>query len=205
MVLHDIGEIQRERHQFAQARLSAQRSIDTLENLLRGHPGNAEYRNALSRSLDDFGLTAAELGQSDEAVKALRRHHDLCEQTAREQPRVVQYQNDLISSDIDFGATLRKVGRGAEAVTVYREAAKFLAGLTEPSADRLYDMACATPNCGPWPNRPVRDSPPRTVRPRATRPWRPCARMAAGYKDAAHIKQDKDLDSVRTAATTSKS
>jgi tetratricopeptide (TPR) repeat protein len=198
MVLHDIGAIQRERRQFAQARLSAQRSIDTLENLLRAHPGNAEYRNALSRSLDDFGLIAAELGQPDEAVKALRRAHDLCEQTAREHPRVLQYQNDLISNDIDFGATLRKVGRGAEAVTVYREAAKFLAGLPEPSADRLYDLACCHAQL-----RALTDSAGSGLSPKdgAAEGDQAVAALrravAAGYKDAAHMKQDKDLDSLR--------
>jgi serine/threonine protein kinase/tetratricopeptide (TPR) repeat protein len=198
MVLHDIGEIQRERRQFAQASVSAQHSIDTLENLLKAHPRNAEYRNALARSEEDSGLTAAELGKSDDAVKALRRAHDLCEQTAREQPRVVQYQNDLISTDIDLGATLRKLGRGADAVAVYRGAAKFLAGLPEPSADRLYDLACCHAQLLALANSAGSGLSPKDAPAEGASAVAALRRaVAAGYKDAAHIKQDKDLDSLR--------
>jgi tetratricopeptide (TPR) repeat protein len=146
------------------------------------------------RSMYGLASSYQALGRHAEALKL----HE--EELARRQTRLGPDHPDTLLSRLGVASNLVQLGRGAEAVTDCRRAAETWEKLGRPDADSLYTAACFRAVIAAA-LRAADASPAAAKEAEADRAmtWLERA-VAAGYRDAANMAVDHDLDALRHRA-----
>ena len=109
-------------------------------------------------------------------------------------PGIPEYLGDMADTREDRAKLFARIGRLAEAETSLRAALEIRETLPVASPVDLYNLACAYANFDKTIGRPA--SGPGSLADRAMAALRRA--VEAGFTDAAHIRADHDLDSLRS-------
>jgi tetratricopeptide (TPR) repeat protein len=173
------------------------RAAALLQPLADAQPAVRAYQMNLAESHAASGNTLLALGRPAEALPEFEQASRLFRQWGDAHP-VDRSRVALADVVRNRGITLANLGRPAEAVTAYRESIKLLAGVAKPRPGNVYDTACChallhaaaadkASGLSSADARAEADHAVATLR-RA---------IAAGYRNAAHMRKDTDLDSLR--------
>ncbi len=123
--LHELGLVQYELEQPAEAEKSYKRALDLLTELDRDHPGNTNYRLLIATSNTSLGVAHNALSRSANAVSALQRAIDFYEKLAGEHcdigPTQI-YRSDVALRHYQLGVAQRTSGKLADAEASFRTA-----------------------------------------------------------------------------------
>jgi hypothetical protein len=172
-------------------------AIKEYERLAGEQPQVSDYRTGLAGSLGNLAMLRNKAKEWREARKLLERaapHHAAALKAA---PRNVIYRRFFRNNLTALLESLLALGDHAAAAQAAR---KLTALAFEPSGD-TYDAACAFARCGPLALKDA--SLPESKRQELARSYADEAMallrqaVARGWKDAAHMQQDPDLNPLR--------
>jgi tetratricopeptide (TPR) repeat protein len=158
------------------------------------HPG--QWREYLAYVLTRVGAALVSLGKLAEALPEFDRAVQLYRKL--EDARPGQWIDKLVDAHRSRGIALRKLGRPAEAVAAYRESLRLLEGLSKPEPVNVYDAACCHALLHAVANDKGSGLSSADGQDEADRAVATLRRaITAGYNEAAHMRKDTDLDSLR--------
>src|SRR5262249_32187398 len=117
-------------------------------------------------------------------------------------PEGAEYLRLLSRQLARLGQTWRKLGQPAEALSAYQEARAILEKLAPPTADDLYELACAGGACGLLAAHGKTELTPREQEQRA-RDGKAAVEalskaVAAGFRDVDRVRRDPELEDLRS-------
>jgi serine/threonine protein kinase/tetratricopeptide (TPR) repeat protein len=127
------------------------RAVAILESVAAAHPASAEYRCALSTTLNNLGNVLEDASRWDEAEHVLRRALQLHESLAAGSPRNREYRRQLAIRLNNLGAVLISRGARDEGQAAWRRALAIREGLLNGAPDDpnlKRDLAVSHANLG---------------------------------------------------------
>jgi tetratricopeptide (TPR) repeat protein len=180
-----------------QARAAYEKPLKIFAQLSREHPEVPAYQQSLARTYGNLGLINANIRQAAQAREALEKALALFTQLARDHPDMPEYREDETYARKELAGTLLDLGDHAGAAGAAGELARVA---SDPVGD-AYKAAGFFARCVPLAEKDgklpevKRQELARSYGDRALEALRQA--VAKGYKDAAHMQKDKDLDPLR--------
>ncbi len=200
---NNLGVLLRGLGKRVEAESEYKKALAIFEKLAAECPAVPAYRQYLGASHYNLGNLLAELGKRAEAEGEYRKALAIREKLAVVFPAVPDYHQDLAASHSNLGVLLGGLGRRAEAESEFRKAlaireklaADFPAVLEyrEEVISTSYNFACL---CAITSGKEAGKK--QEYADRAVEMLQKAVK--AGYKDAAHMAADKDLDLLRERA-----
>jgi hypothetical protein len=190
---HSLGIVLYAQPKLAEAVEQHRQEVAIWEKLAADFPAVPEYREGLARAHHMLGISLAAQGEWAEAVEQYRQEEAILEKLAADFPAVPEYRIDLGKSYVSRAKTKLWAGQVAEAVA---EVAELTApganetGLANWNANQLYSFACV---CAVASDKLADKK--AEYADRAMELLQKAVK--AGYKDAAHMIKDTDLDPLR--------
>jgi eukaryotic-like serine/threonine-protein kinase len=179
-------------------------SLVHYQKLANDHPSQPKFRHQLAGCHFSLGLVLAATNRPKEAQEACREAIALLRKLVADFPSSVLYRSDLAGVLEEFGELLSKTGHGPEERAAYEEGATVLEHLVKDfptNAKRPFNAACLLCRCVTLAEKDAqlaeteRKELAQSYADRAMEMLRQA--VARGYKDAAHMKKDTDLDPLR--------
>jgi serine/threonine-protein kinase len=198
----NVGDARRRDKKADAALKSYQDGLAIREPLANANPAVTEYQNDLARSYFTLGQLQAERGQSDAAAQAYQRAIERQRLVIAVAPEGAEYLRLLGRQLARLGRTQRKLEQPAEALGAYQESRAILEKLARPTADDLYELACARAACGLLAAHGKTELTPREQEQRA-RDGKAAAlalskAVAAGFRDVDRARKDPELEDLRS-------
>jgi len=115
--LTELGMVFFESGEPGPAESAFRKNLQTARDLVRDHPGNREYQQALAEALVTLGTLAYDLqGRPDEALKLWEQGIELQEKLVATSPRSAPEWSALVHWHIRVAASLRETGQAKAAV-----------------------------------------------------------------------------------------
>jgi eukaryotic-like serine/threonine-protein kinase len=191
---HSLGLMYRRTHRPEKSETEFRSALAIQEAMARDYPGVPMARCSLANTYRSLGNLKVDTARLDDAEAAYRRALEIQEKLNGEFPGIPEYLGDMADTREDRAKLFARIGRLAEAETSLRAALEIRETLPVASPVDLYNLACAYANFDKTIGRPV--SGPGSQADRAMAALRRA--VEAGFTDAAHIRADHDLDSLRS-------
>ena len=199
---HSIGSIHRRAGRIAKAKAAYQSALTIQEALAREYPGVPVVRCWLANTYRSLGNVELDAALLDNAEAAYRRALTLLEELNREFPRVTEYLGDLANTRLDLVRLYAGTGRRGEAESALRSALEIREALPVTSPEDLYTEARAHARFDATFGREPAGARPGVPDGRGDHADRAMAALRraldAGFSDAAQLRADHDLDSLRS-------
>jgi serine/threonine-protein kinase len=192
-----VGQVFLQTGKLAEALAAFEQARAIRQKLADANPAVTQYQTDLGWSENYVGRLLSKTGQADEALAAYERARVIQQKLADADPTRAEYQVALASTLSGLGIIQRRRGRAAEAAASFRRAVAAMEQLPSPGPAELYNLACyqalqagaAAEGSGltAAEARAAADGAMATLR-RA---------VAAGFRNAAHLRADTDLDALR--------
>jgi tetratricopeptide (TPR) repeat protein len=198
--LHNLAGTLADTGGKTEAQKTYRRAITIFEGLVAEFPQNRYYQSQFGRVLNGLAVLLRDRNDLDEAAEFLKRaiHH---QQIARELNRKkLEYSQYLMSHYIDLAEVRLHQGDHAAAAKIAEQLTLLLPDRPEGN----YNAACLFSRCVPLAEKDTRlaESQRRNLAESYGNTAMDRLRTAVnkGYKDVAHLKEDKDLDPMRSRA-----
>jgi tetratricopeptide (TPR) repeat protein len=192
----NLGDVLKKMGRSEEALQAYQKASTILQPLADAHPTAVTFQANLARSHAAAGSVLVVLGRPGDAAPELDKAMLLYRKLAK--PDTTWWRPELADALRNRGIALQKLGRPGEAVAAYREATGLLEKLAKPEPYDVYGQArCHALIHG---MAPEKGSGLTAVDTHAAGELAMTAlrrAIAAGYRDAANLRQDADLDSLR--------
>ena len=163
------------------------------------HPGDVSFQSQLAVAYDAVADFCSATDKPSEALPWSDQALAMRRKMAEADPSQRAYRSMLADRIRRRGIVLQKCGRPADAVSAFRDAITTLQGLAIPSYSDLYNIACnqsllsgvaadAGSSLTAADTRAGADEAMKSLR----------QAVAAGFREAAHMRVDSDLDPIRT-------
>jgi serine/threonine protein kinase len=196
--LNNLGSVLMDTNRQGEAEAPFQKALSLGRRLVLDYPDVPVYRQDLSWRLEALGDLFTATGRSAQAMTHHLEALSLRSRLAADFPAVLGYQGDLERSRRSIRKTLlvqlHQFAKAKDAAGC-RRTAEMLEKLNWSDAVSLYDAACLRAVTASVLRAAGRSAEADTEADRATA-WLKQA-VAAGYKDAAHVGTDRDLDALR--------
>jgi serine/threonine-protein kinase len=203
-VNYDLASIYHRAGRRAEAEPPYRRARALREKLVAERPEVSVYRSELAKYETGLGTLLVESGRAREAEPMLKRAEENLERLIREDPKVAEYREPLAAALGGLGKLYRESGRTAEAMRAFRRAREVLEKSPPLGGAGLYHLAGVQAQCAALRTaageRPTEDEEAgrRGALDRAMDTLRRA--VAAGFQDADRLRQDTNLDPLRSRA-----
>jgi tetratricopeptide (TPR) repeat protein len=175
---------------------SYRKAAQILQPLSGAHPVTVHYRRNLAISHTGMATTLAALGRPGQALAEFDQALLLARKL--DDDPSTHYQSSLAYVLGNRGLALQKLGRPGEAVAAYRELIAYLEKRAQPQPADVYNLACSyalISGIAGEKGSGLTTADADAAGEKAVATLRRA--IAAGYRDAAHMRKDTDLDSLR--------
>jgi tetratricopeptide (TPR) repeat protein len=181
--------------------------VQCAQNAIDANPTVTGYRNNQAFFFKNLGIHLGQLGRHKEALDAFWKSVGLLRPLADADPTDVMYRRNLVASYAGVASALVSMGKAEEevleydkAARLYRESITILQELEKPTATGhdLYNLACGYAVLHGLARKKVSDQISAEAEAAGEQAVAMLRRaIAAGFRDAAHMRKDTDLDSMR--------
>jgi serine/threonine-protein kinase len=197
-----VGDAENPDKQADGALTSYHDALAIRERLANANPAVTEYQNDLAHSYFTLGQLQAERGQSAEAAQAYQRAIERQRLVIAVAPEGAEYLRLLGRQLARLGRAQRELGQPAAALRAYQEARAILEKLAPPTADDLYELACARAACGVLAAHGKKELTPKEQEQRARDGKAAVAALskavATGFRDVDRVRKDPELEDLRS-------
>jgi tetratricopeptide (TPR) repeat protein len=194
----NLGVMRMQTGNAKEALQSFEQARTVFKKLMDANPAVGDFQANLAYSHNVIGDLLARAGRWDDAVASYREALALRQKLAAANPTTTQFRYDLASSLARVGLMHRRAARPADAATSFREAIAILEGLPTRTRDNYYNLACyyaLLAGVAAEPGAEMSAAEGQTAAEQAMAALRQA--VAAGWRNAAHMKIDTDLDALR--------
>jgi serine/threonine-protein kinase len=194
---NSVGWLLMQANQPKDALAAFGKARDIQQKLVDANPAVTDFQAELAYSHNNIGRLLAATGQPEEALRAYEKARVIQQKLVDANPTVTDFHRGLAATLSRLGILQQRAGRPAEAVASFRRAVALLEQLPSAGFQELYSLACyqallagaAVEGSGLTPDegRAAADAAMATLG-RA---------VAAGFRMAAHLRADTDLDALR--------
>ncbi len=163
------------------------------------HPENHGYRQDLVAADIDLGDAYAAMGHLAEASSSFDAALAIHRKMVEADPSTPSFRSEMAATFRRRGIAMQKCGRPADAASDFRQAITLYQGLTKPTPGDYYNIACyqsllsgVAAEAGSGPSAADGQA---TASEAITTLHRA---VAAGWRDAAWMRSDPDLDPIRS-------
>jgi serine/threonine protein kinase len=183
---HNLGDLLKDLGKRSEAQEEYRKALVIREKLAADIASVPDYRSNLAETYRNLGLLFADLGNRSEAEQALQRAISIWAQLVTDVPTDPYYRLALVTSRTNQALWRVKAGQVTEAVAELAELAK----LPNLDWENWYNFACCYALASGKSAQKKQEYADRAMEllNRA---------VQAGYKDAAQMKQDAELESLR--------
>jgi tetratricopeptide (TPR) repeat protein len=145
-----LGESLRDTGSIAESEEAYDHALATQKELVKG-TDNRDYRQELSRTLNNRGILFMDTNRADEARNSLDEARGMLYQLTRDYPDHIAYQQELARTNINLGNLFNRTGRTQDAELAYQRASQLLTTVVEREPDvhdYRYKLAVCLVNFG---------------------------------------------------------
>jgi serine/threonine protein kinase len=195
--LLDLAMAQGEAGLTEDMRRSWRRAAELCDAVTQAKPDDLGFRTKLASRAQKYGKLVLEQGRPEEAREAVQKAVELqqfvCAKTPQSAPDLRLLAGHHVAlTDVQVAAR-----KSTEALDSLRAARETLEKVPQPSAADYYQLACV---CGRSSALLEKERPEQARQQADQAVERLTQALRAGYKDAKHIKEDKDLAPLRSRA-----
>jgi serine/threonine-protein kinase len=168
------------------------------ERMAREHPDVPQYRHDLADGLANIALALRKAGQLDEALATYQRALDIREKLFKDNPGTPEYRSLLADLFLNRAEAELERKRPAEAMKSFRRAEELQAEVSKPTVDQIYNLACCQARLAAAASLANSGLTADQVRADSDKAMATLRRAVdAGFRDAAGMSKDTDLESLR--------
>jgi serine/threonine-protein kinase len=170
------------------------RALQVAEDLAHDQPDSVAFRGTLARSAATLGQSLMAQGRPEQALPPLRRAVEQQTVIVNQRPNSAVERRHLATAQLRLGVAQGKVGQSAEALESLRAARATLEQVSPHGQDDSYNLACVAAQICLL----LRKDEPAQAEAEAARAVQALREaVAAGYRDAAQLEMDADLEPLR--------
>jgi serine/threonine-protein kinase len=188
--------------QLPEALRMCQEATEIRERLVTEHPDQATYSERLAATVNDLGRLQLKHGHVEDAIRSYRKALSILDRFDRDHPGIFTLQQQLGYTYRGLGRCLVRSGRGDEALKALQQALAIDERYSRSQPMARYDLACDWALCITAVGRDGGERSPqpsderRRLSDRAMEALREA--IAAGYNAVENLKEDPDLDPLRS-------
>jgi serine/threonine protein kinase len=169
------------------------------ERMVREHPNVVQYQKDLATQFNRVAAALRQLGKLDEAVTASQKATDLNDKMLKANPNDPENNDRRVELLTFQGDLARENKQPAAAVKFFRSSVKVREGVSAPTPEQLYDLACTRAKLAGAAADSGSHLSPAEARAEADQAMAVLRRAAAaGFNSAEKIQKDPDLESLQT-------
>jgi tetratricopeptide (TPR) repeat protein len=191
VALRDMGE-------FKEAVSESEKAIGIEQKAIEANPVVSTYKHNQAYFRTQRAAVLRRLGRQDEVVQECREAAQTWQALADAHPTLLGYRISLASVAGMRGKALQQLGRLREAVAAYREAIDRMEKLPQRTSNGHYSTTCYYALLYGIAREKGSGLTPADAHAAGEQAMATLRRaIAAGYRNAAHMRKDTDLDSLR--------
>jgi tetratricopeptide (TPR) repeat protein len=196
--LGHIGELKLDVGKRAEAFVEFHAELAIEQKLVAASPAVTDFQRQLESTHEDLGRLLGREGHRNEALAEFRAALAIIQKLAADNPTVVDFRSRLANCLARIGKLQQAVGRTTEAADAYRKAVAIMERLP-PTPVNTYDLACFHALLFGVAGRPASGL---TAAEGQTEEYQAMhflrEAVAAGYRQLAWMRNDSDLDPLRS-------
>jgi tetratricopeptide (TPR) repeat protein len=168
------------------------------ERMVREHPNVVQYQKDLATQFNRVAAALRQLGKLDEAVTASQKATDLNDKMLKANPNDPENNDRRVELLTFQGDLARENKQAAAAVKFFRSSVKVREGVSAPTPEQLYDLACTRAKLAGAAADSGSHLSPAEARAEADQAMAVLRRaVTAGFNSAEKIQKDTDLESLQ--------